>query len=109
MVDPIYEEMTGKFLEHFFWIAGSMDVPGDTSDELWDEEDGFFYDALRLPDGTGMRLRVRSLVGLLPLCATMVVDEAVFARFPRLVERIRSFVSRHRSLTANLPSIERPK
>ena len=62
-----------KFVEHFFWIAAAMDPIGDHPDEMWDEEDGFFYDVLRLPDGTGQRLKVRSLVGLLPLCATTVI------------------------------------
>ena len=51
-----------------------MDPVGDHPDEMWDEEDGFFYDVLRLPDGTGQRLKVRSLVGLLPLCATTVIE-----------------------------------
>ena len=65
-----YEEFVLKFVEHFFWIAAAMDPVGEHPDEMWDEEDGFFYDVLRLPDGTGTRLKVRSLVGLLPLCAT---------------------------------------
>jgi len=56
-----------KFVEHFFWIAAAVDPLGENPDEMWDEEDGFFYDVLRLPDGTGARMKVRSLVGLLPL------------------------------------------
>jgi hypothetical protein len=49
--DPVYEEIAFKFLEHFIWIAYAMDRIGEHQDEMWDEEDGFFYDVLRLPDG----------------------------------------------------------
>ena len=65
MDDPTYEPMALKFMEHFLWIAGSMDRIGENQDELWDEEDGFFYDLLHLPDGTAGRLKVRSMVGSL--------------------------------------------
>ena len=61
--DPIYEEMVFKFVEHFYFIASAMNQPGD--DGMWDEEDGFYYDLLRLPDGSAQRLKVRSMVGLL--------------------------------------------
>ena len=71
--DPLYEDMVLKFAEHFFFIAAAMDRIGDNQDELWDEEDGFFYDVLRLPDGSAERLKVRSIVGLLPLCATTIL------------------------------------
>ena len=72
--DETYEEFVLKFVEHFFWIAAAVDPIGEHPDEMWDEEDGFFYDVLRLPDGTGTRIKVRSLVGLLPLCATTVIE-----------------------------------
>ena len=58
----------------FLWIASATDRMGDNRDELWDEEDGFFYDLLRLPNGETTRLKVRSLVGLLPICAVTVLD-----------------------------------
>ena len=70
--DPTYEDMVTKFLEHFLYIAGAMNKLGP--DGMWDEEDGFFYDLLRLPDGSTQRLKVRSMVGLLPLCATTVTE-----------------------------------
>jgi hypothetical protein len=104
MHDPMYEDMALKFVEHFFWIAGAMDRLGDSADELWDDEDGFFYDVLRLPDGTAMRLKVRSLVGLLPLCATTVIPQKFLDRFPRALERVRHFLERHPELVANLPA-----
>jgi hypothetical protein len=106
--DPVYEDMALKFIEHFFWIAGAMDRMGETADELWDEEDGFFYDVLRLPDGTAMRLKVRSLVGLLPLCATSVISKEFLGRFPRAAQRIRQFLQKHPELVANLPSPTKP-
>ena len=82
--DPTYEDFILKFLLRFFWIAAAMDPVGEHPDEMWDEEDGFFYDVLRLPDGTGQRLEVRSLVGLLPLCATTVFEPDVLGKFPSL-------------------------
>ncbi len=71
--DPVYSEMAAKFLQHFLYIAVAMEHEGPGDDSLWDEEDGFFYDLLRLPDGHAERLKVRSLVGLLPLAATVLV------------------------------------
>jgi hypothetical protein len=70
--DPTYEDMVTKFLEHFLYIAGAMNKPGPEG--MWDEEDGFYYDLLRLPNGSTTRLKVRSMVGLLPLCATTVME-----------------------------------
>ena len=68
--DSSYQDIAAKFAEHFLWIAAAMDRVGPQEDELWDEEDGFFYDALRFPDGSVQRIKTRSIVGLLPLCAT---------------------------------------
>jgi hypothetical protein len=81
--DPTYEAMAGKFVDHFFWIAAAMNRPGD--DGMWDEEDGFYYDILRLPDGSARRLKVRSMVGLLPLCATTVIEKWQRDRIPRVM------------------------
>jgi hypothetical protein len=92
MTDPDYADMAVKFCEHFLWIASAMGrVGGDTS--MWDEEDGFYYDVLRLPDGTAQRLKVRSMVGLLPLCATTTFDGKVLAMYPELAERLKWFFS----------------
>jgi hypothetical protein len=71
--DRVYEDMVSKFIEHFLYIAAAMNKPGQ--DGMWDEEDGFYYDLVRLPDGSAMRLKVRSMVGLLPLCATTVFEK----------------------------------
>ena len=79
--DPTYEDMVMKFVEHFFYIAAGMNRPGQ--DGMWDEEDGFYYDLLRLPDGSATRLKVRSMVGLLPLCATTVIEKWQRERVPQ--------------------------
>ena len=86
--DETYEDFILKFVEHFFWIAAAVDPPGEHADEMWDEEDGFFYDVLRMPDGSGQRLKVRSLVGLLPMCATTVIPAEIVEQFPRVRERL---------------------
>jgi hypothetical protein len=100
--DPTYQEFVIKFVEHFFWIAAAVDPVGVHPDEMWDEEDGFFYDVLRLPDGTGTRLKVRSLVGLLPLCATTVFEADVIERYPKIAQQVRKFIERNQDLLANI-------
>jgi hypothetical protein len=77
-----------------------MDPLGDHPDEMWDEEDGFFYDVLRLPDGSGRRIEVRSLVGLLPLCATSVLPQETLERFPLVAQQIRTYLDRNGDLLA---------
>jgi hypothetical protein len=95
--DPVYVEQAQAYFEHFAWIAVAANRKSGTA-TLWDEQDGFFYDLLRLPDGDTRRLRIRSMVGLLPLAAATVYDPALVARFPRLLENARDFVSRHPSI-----------
>jgi hypothetical protein len=89
--DPVYEDMVSKFMMQFLYIARAMNRP--SQDGMWDEEDGFYYDLLRLPDGSSHRLKVRSMVGLLPLCATTVVEkwqrERVPQSFATLIARLR--------------------
>src|SRR4029077_11969676 len=78
--DSFYEDMAMKFADHFLWIAHAMSQTGPEG--MWDEEDGFYYDVLRLPDGNARRLKVRSMVGLLPLCATTVIEPWQRERVP---------------------------
>jgi hypothetical protein len=82
--DAQFEDMAMKFAEHFLWIARAMNQVGP--DGMWDEEDGFYYDVLRLPDGNATRLKVRSMVGLLPLCAATVIEPWQRERVPRVTE-----------------------
>jgi hypothetical protein len=100
--DSMYEEVAFKFVQHFMWIAYAMDRIGECHDEMWDEQDGFFYDVLRLPDGQATRLKVRSMVGLLPLCASTVVEGNIATRYPKLVELIALFKQRHPDLISHM-------
>ncbi|HEY7305701.1 MAG TPA: glucosidase [Bryobacteraceae bacterium] len=102
--DPIYEEVAFKFLQHFAWIAYAMDRLGVHHDEMWDEEDGFFYDVLRLPNGRATRLKVRSMVGLLPLCASTFFEAEDVMGHPKLIQLIDLFKQRHPELIAQLAS-----
>jgi mannosylglycerate hydrolase MGH1-like protein len=89
--DSTYEGLAAKFVDHFLWIGKALNKLG--TDGMWDEEDGFYYDVLRLPDGSASRLKVRSLVGLLPICATTVIEPWQRDRVPRVraqfLERLR--------------------
>jgi hypothetical protein len=101
MTDPDYLDMVLKFAEHFMWIASSMThLGGETS--MWDEEDGFFYDVLRLPDGKSERLKVRSMVGLLPLCAATSFEGELLAKYPQINERFRWFLEARPELRSSI-------
>jgi hypothetical protein len=105
--DADYSDMALKFTEHFMWIASSMArVDGTTN--MWDEEDGFFYDVLRHPDGTAQRIKVRSMVGLLPLCAATSYDGALMKNQPELTERFRRFVSTRPELVSAIHDPTKP-
>ena len=93
--DPMYDDIAFRFLEHFIWITYAMDRIGENHDEMWDTEDGFFYDLLHLPNGDTMRLKIRSMVGLLPLCAATVFEPGAMANHPRMLELMHLFRSRH--------------
>jgi hypothetical protein len=108
--DASFSDMCEKFTEHFFWIAAGMNRLGPEG--MWDEEDGFYYDVLRLPDGSSRRLKVRSMVGLIPLCATTVVEQwqrdvvqplaeawsARLVRMPELLECVHATGPSHRGV-----------
>ena len=103
MSDPSYAEMTLKFVEHSMWIASAMDNLGDGDGEgMWDEEDGFFYDVLRLPDGRAQRLKVRSMVGLLPLCAATTLEAEQCEKYPEIQQRFRWFLEARPELCSSI-------
>ncbi len=104
--DPHYEDVAFKFFQHFMWIAYAMDRIGDHHDEMWDEQDGFFYDVLRLPDGSATRLAVRSMVGLLPLCASTVFEPEYVTDHPRFMELLKLFRERHPEVAAQVAPTE---
>jgi len=91
--DPVYEDLAIKFAEHFFHIAGAMTNMGNVEGQgLWDEEDGFYYDMLRLPDGSSRRLRLRTIAGLVPFFAVEVLDEARLGKLQRLQRHLDNFL-----------------
>jgi hypothetical protein len=104
--DPAYEEWAYRFAEHFIWIAYAMDRMGECHDEMWDEADGFYYDLLRMPNGDCIRMRVRSMVGLLPLCASTVFEEGYLREHPRLIELMEIFRKRHADILAQIAPMD---
>ena len=98
--DRTYEPMVFKFVEHFYYIAAAMNRSGEGG--MWDEEDGFYYDVLRLPDGSANRLKVRSMVGLLPLCATTVVEKEQRDSIPRAIAHIHDRFMRMPELASTI-------
>jgi hypothetical protein len=107
MERPAYAEMALKFIQHFLWIAAAMLHAGDDVG-MWDEEDGFFYDVLKLPDGGAQRLKVRSMVGLLPLCAVTVFEGELARKYPELGHRFRRFLDARPELTAFIHDPAKP-
>jgi hypothetical protein len=103
LTDHVYEDIASKFFEHFLYIAEAMTNIGGDGIGLWDEEDEFYYDVLHLSGGERIPLRVRSLVGLIPLFAVEVLDASVFAHLPRFSARSHWFLE-HRPHLARLVS-----
>src|SRR5580700_7671424 len=101
-VNVAYEDIAEKFLMHFLYIADAMNAIGDDSIGLWHEDDGFYYDVLQLPDGSHFPLRVRSLVGLIPLLAVLTLEADVLETMPNLRRRIRWFMENRPELRANV-------
>jgi hypothetical protein len=106
--EPVYEELACKFYEHFLWIGAALGRSGQHHDAMWDEEDGFFYDVLRLADGSAHRLKVRSLVGLLPICANLVLSPDELESLPKLRERALWFAEQRPTLTHEIHSPLQP-
>lgn len=98
----VYEGMVVKFGKHFAWISVAMENLGSSHEGMWDEEDGFFYDVLRRPDGSATRLKVRSLVGLLPLCAATVFHGEVRKHMPDVVAKLQKFLQDHPKMAESL-------
>ena len=101
--EPSYEDVASKFWEHFVYIAHAMSHRGHDGMGLWNEEDGFFYDVLKLPDGTHFPLKIRSMVGLIPLFAVETLEADVLDRLPDFKRRLEWFIDNRPDLTGNLP------
>lgn len=106
--DSMYEEIASRFLEQFAWITYAMDRIGVNHDEMWDTADGFFYDLLHLPNGDTMRLKMRSMVGLLPLCAATVFERDAVERHPRFRELMELFRKRHPEVVKKIATADDP-
>ena len=104
-VDPIYEDIASKFLEHFLYIANAMNGLG--AGGLWDDADGFFYDRLRMPDKHAVPLRVRSIVGLIPIFAVDTIEPGVMSCLPGFRRRLEWFVRHRPDLCGNIASLSR--
>lgn len=100
--NPVYEGMAVKFFQHYVYVANAMKRMGGRDYQLWDEEDGFFYDVLRFPDGTFHKFRVRSMVGLIPLFAVERVDSATLERFPEFGRNVRWFLKNRQDLVRDV-------
>lgn len=104
--DEAYEDIASKFFEHFLYIATAMNDPSEGGDGLWDGVDGFYYDRLVRPDGRSEPLRVRSLVGLLPLLAVETLQPHLLDRLPNFKRRLEWFVDNRPELSRNVASME---
>jgi len=104
----VYEDMATKFFEHFLRIAAAMDNIGNMGIKLWDEEDAFFYDVLNTPDGRKTRLKVRSIVGLIPLCAVEVLDMEVLDKLPEFKRRMQWYLDYKPELYALVSHWDKP-
>ena len=103
LYNPIYEDMAIKFFEHYLYIAEAMDNLGETKNGLWNEEDGFFYDLLQLNNGDSVSLKLRSIVGLIPMFAVEVVDHTLLEKLPNFRKRM-DWILKNKPELANLVS-----
>jgi hypothetical protein len=106
--DPTYEDVASKFWEHFLHIAYAMNHVGEDGIAMWDEEDGFYYDILRLPGGEHFPMKIRSMVGLIPLFAVETMEPEVVDQLPGFKRRMEWFIRNRPDLTANVASMSTP-
>ncbi|MBF2004914.1 MAG: glucosidase [Chlorogloeopsis fritschii C42_A2020_084] len=106
--NPTYEDIASKFFEHFLYIADAMDHIGKTDIHLWDDDDQFFYDVLHMPHGERQRLKVRSMVGLVPLFATETIEASLLNAFPGFKKRFEWFINNRPDLQKNIACLEIP-
>ena len=106
--DPVYQDMATKFFEHFLRIAHAMSNIGRDGISLWDDVDGFFYDVLHLPDNETICLKVRSMVGLLPLFAVETIEPDLLENMPVFARRMKWFVDNRPHLSGNMASVHVP-
>jgi hypothetical protein len=106
--DEAYEDVASKFWEHFLYIANAINRLGSDHAGMWDEAEGFYYDVVHLPNGRHMPLKVRSMVGLIPLFAVETLEPSVVDRMPGFKRRMQWFIDNRRDLTHNVASMVVP-
>ena len=106
--DPAYEDVASKFWEHFIYIARAMNHRGSDGVGLWDQMDGFFYDVLRFPDGCKYPMRIRSMVGLIPLFAVETIEPELLKRLPGFKRRLEWFIENRPDLMENVACMRSP-
>jgi hypothetical protein len=106
--DPVYEDVASKFWEHFIYIAHAMSHRGQDGVGLWNEEDGFFYDVLKLSDGSHFPMKIRSMVGLIPLFAVETLEPELLDRLPGFKRRMQWFIDNRPDLTGNVACMWTP-
>lgn len=99
--NPVYEDIASKFFEHFIFIADAMTFKGSNDENLslWSEDDGFYYDAISFGPGNSMQLPIKSLVGLIPLYATLTLEPSVINKFPGFKKRMEWFIENRREVS----------
>jgi Glycosyl hydrolase family 63 C-terminal domain len=105
--DSAYEDVASKFFEHFIYIAHAMNDIGERGVSLWDDEDGFYYDVLHLPDGEERFLKIRSMVGLIPLFAVETLEPEIVDRLPGFKRRMQWFIDNHPDAPEHIEMTER--
>jgi hypothetical protein len=100
LANPVYQDMANKFFEHFLHIASAMSNMGTSTTGLWDTEDEFFYDTVRLPGDVGVRMKMRSMVGLIPLFAVEVIDDEILHKLPEFAKRLQWLLDNRPDLAA---------
>jgi hypothetical protein len=109
--DPVYEDVASKFWEHFLYIAHAINHlghDGDADSAMWDDVDGFFYDVLHMPHGDHVPLKVRSMVGLIPLFGVSTLEPEFVRRYPGFERRMKWFIEHRPDLMRNVASMEAP-
>jgi Glycosyl hydrolase family 63 C-terminal domain len=104
--NPVYEDIATKFFEHYLYIADAMNHIGEMEVSLWNETDGFYYDMLHLPDNRQIELKVRSMVGLIPLFAVEIIDPETLEQLPNFKTRLEWFIHNRPNLRRNVACME---
>ncbi|WP_421869720.1 MGH1-like glycoside hydrolase domain-containing protein [Marinoscillum sp.] len=108
MESPVYQDMAIKFFEHFLYISGAMNSIGDTDVDLWDDEENFYYDVMHTPSSPNQRMKVRSMVGLIPLFAIEILRAEVYNKLPEFRERLDFFLKERPKLASLVSRWEEP-